>query len=407
MLKNHLIINDPVYGFIRVTSEVLRCIIDHPYFQRLGRIRQLGMSSFVYPGALHTRKEHSLGTMHLMQTAIKCLQEKGETLSDLDIEAASAAALMHDLGHCPFSHILEGALICNCHHENISMLLMEKLNKHLDGRLSNAIDIYSGKHPRKFLHELVCSQLDVDRLDYLCRDSYYTGVREGSIGAERLIRILYVDHDELLVEEKGVHSVENYLMARRLMYWQVYLHKTSVAGEFMLRNVMNRAKYLLRNGQHLFASDSLKFFLDKDVDFECLKNDEFALSQFLYLDDNDIFCALKAWMNHPDPILSSLSRGLIDRRLLKVKILDRQPMDEELQLLRKNISASYNISEEDANSFVGYMKVRKEMYSDSSEGIKILHRNGYISQLSDVSYLVLGEKTIREDQKVYFFYPKS
>ena len=316
--KSSLLINDPVYGFTRITRGVLTDIVNHPLFQRLGRIRQLGLSSLVYPGAVHTRLQHSIGAYHLMSEALKTLAEKGIFIFDAEVEAAQAAILLHDIGHCAFSHLLERVFLPDVTHENITLQMIERMNKAFKGALTLAIELLSADCKKPFLHELICSQLDVDRLDYLCRDSFFTGVREGNIGAARIIRTLNVFDNHLVVEDKGLYSVENYLMSRRMMYWQVYLHKTVVAAEELLRSTLRRAQTLVRNGHKLFASPALSFFLTQD------RPQEYAdwLDHYAELDDSDIISAIKVWQHCDDKVLSLLAEGFINRHLFKVEVFD-------------------------------------------------------------------------------------
>ncbi|MBQ2339764.1 MAG: HD domain-containing protein, partial [Bacteroidaceae bacterium] len=302
------VINDPVFGFIRIPEGLLFDIVKHPYFYRLSRIKQLGLASVVYPGAQHTRFHHSIGAFHLMTLAIHSLKSKGHFIFDSEEEAVRAAILMHDIGHGPFSHVLEDTIISGVNHEEISLLIMQKMNEDFRGQLNLAIKIFKNEYPKQFLHQLLSSQLDVDRLDYLRRDSFFTGVTEGNIGSARIIDMLSVVDDHLVVEKKGIYSIENYLVNRRLMYWQVYLHKTAVAAEHVLVNALRRAKYLASQGVELFASPALHYFLYHHVDRNLFFNQEEALQNYLALDDNDIWCALNVWQNHSDRILSILSQ---------------------------------------------------------------------------------------------------
>lgn len=396
--------NDPVYGFISVPRGILCEIIAHPYFQRLDRIRQLGLSATVYPGAQHTRKQHSLGAFHLMSGALRTLAEKGEFIFDSEVEAAQAAILMHDLGHAPFSHVLEQSLTQGISHETISLLMMERINLTVRGELGLAIKIFRDEHPKHFLHELLCSQLDMDRLDYLCRDSFYTGVREGNVGAARIIKMLNVEGDRLVVDAKGIYSVENYLMARRLMYWQVYLHKTAVAAEEVLRSALRRAKHLARTGVQLFASPSLRYFLYNDVtaaDFD--RDPDCCLEQYAALDDSDILCALKVWQQADDAILARLAAAFINRRLFQVEVFeDGVPEERELQL-RQNVARQLGITMEDAAYFVSKRRVAKEMYSAATEGIGLLFPDGTVRDVTEISQIVRADTPAVADSKYYLF----
>ena len=311
------IINDPVFGFITVPNKFLYNLIRHPYLQRLSRIKQLGLTSYVYPGAQHTRLHHSIGAMSLMNEAIAVLRSKGHEITEPEATSALACILLHDVGHGPFSHVLERTLGA-IHHEDISLLLMNKLDEESGGAFKECISIFKDEHPKKYLHQLVSGQLDVDRLDYLKRDSFFTGVSEGNIGSARIIKILDQRNGKLVVEAKGIYSIENFLLARRLMYWQVYLHKTAVVAETMMINMMKRAKELAMSGVEVFATPALSYFLNNDINKEFFVNDPKALDYFVRLDDNDIWSSMKVWMTHEDKILSLLSSCLVNRRLLKI-----------------------------------------------------------------------------------------
>lgn len=394
------IINDPVFGFINIPKGLPYDVLVHPIVQRLSRIRQLGLSSFVYPSAQHTRFQHSVGAFYLMTEAVSALRAKGVEISDAEAEAVEAAILMHDLGHGPFSHVLEHTLVHDIDHEEISLLLMEKINRDLGGRLDLAITLFRDQYPKRFLHQLVSSQLDMDRMDYLRRDSFYTGVIEGNIGSARIIKMLDVHDDHLVVEQKGIYSIENFLTARRLMYWQVYLHKTSVASEKMLINTLTRAKELAARGVTLFASPALQYFLYNDVSGERFLTDSHCLDNFIELDDNDIWCALKVWSSHEDVVLSTLSAGLVRRRLFKVEV-DEQPFDKAYEAeLTCRISQSLGISEDEAAQYmIVSSTLEKDMYSASDDQIEILYRDGStrdIAQASDMFNLSLLARKVRK-----------
>ncbi len=316
------VINDPVFGFIKVPRGLILDILNHPLVQRLSRIRQLGLTYLVYPAAQHTRFQHSLGAFHLIQEALEALAQKGTFIFDSEAEATQAAILMHDIGHGPFSHVLERAIIPDLPHEEISLLFMEKINSDFGGKLNLAIKIFKNQYPKKFFHQLISSQLDMDRLDYLVRDCFFTGVAEGNIGCERIIKMLEVYEDRLVVNSKGLYTIENYLLSRYLMYWQVYLHKTTVAGEKVLLNALLRAKSLAKKGKHLFAPPALSYFLYNDIDATRFKSDEKAQLCYQTLDDNDIWSALKVWTDSDDKILSILSSSVVKRNLFKVEIQD-------------------------------------------------------------------------------------
>lgn len=403
---SQFVVNDPVYGFVSVPRGLLCELINHPAFQRLSRIRQLGMSALVYPGATHTRWAHSLGAYHLMREAFRSLKEKGVFVFDVEEEGAEIAILLHDIGHGPFSHVLEHTLIEHLSHEEITRALMRRLNREFGGALGMAIQIYSDEYPKRFLHQLICSQLDTDRLDYLCRDSFYTGVREGNIGAARLIKMLSVADDRLVVEGKGLYSVENYLMARRLMYWQVYLHKTAVAAEEMLRAALERAKELTRGGVRLFASPQLEYFLRSEVQTSHFEEDEECINHFLNLNDSDILCALGVWQHSEDAVLSALAGGFVNRRLFKADIFEGNVSGEALDDCRERVAAQLHIPMEATRYFVRRRFVSKEMYSANAEGIKVQMPDGAIADVSDVSHIVRGEAVTKEEGRTYVFHPE-
>lgn len=403
---SQFVVNDPVYGFVSVPRGLLCELINHPAFQRLSRIRQLGMSALVYPGATHTRWAHSLGAYHLMREAFRALKEKGVFVFDVEEEGAEIAILLHDIGHGPFSHVLEHTLIEHLSHEEITHALMRRLNREFGGALGMAIQIYSDEYPKRFLHQLICSQLDTDRLDYLCRDSFYTGVREGNIGAARLIKMLSVADDRLVVEGKGLYSVENYLMARRLMYWQVYLHKTAVAAEEMLRAALERAKELTRGGVRLFASPQLEYFLRSELQTSHFEEDEECINHFLNLNDSDILCALGVWQHSEDAVLSALAGGFVNRRLFKADIFEGNVSGEALDDCRERVAAQLHIPLEATRYFVRRRFVSKEMYSANAEGIKVQMPDGAIADVSDVSHIVRGEAVTKEEGRTYVFHPE-
>ncbi|MDD5988979.1 MAG: HD domain-containing protein [Bacteroidales bacterium] len=403
---SQFVVNDPVYGFVSVPRGLLCELINHPAFQRLSRIRQLGMSALVYPGATHTRWAHSLGAYHLMREAFRSLKEKGVFVFDVEEEGAEIAILLHDIGHGPFSHVLEHTLIEHLSHEEITRALMRRLNREFGGALGMAIQIYSDEYPKRFLHQLICSQLDTDRLDYLCRDSFYTGVREGNIGAARLIKMLSVADDRLVVEGKGLYSVENYLMARRLMYWQVYLHKTAVAAEEMLRAALERAKELTREGVRLFASPQLEYFLRSEVQTSHFEEDEECINHFLNLNDSDILCALGVWQHSADAVLSALAGGFVNRRLFKADIFEGKISAEALDDCRRQVAEQLHIPLEATRYFVRSRFVSKEMYSANAEGIKVQMPDGAIADVSDVSHIVRGEAVTMEEGRTYVFHPE-
>ena len=405
MSKERKIINDPVFGFINIPKGLLYNIVRHPLLQRLTRIKQLGISSVVYPGAQHTRFQHSLGAFYLMSEAITQLTTKGHFIFDSEAEAVKAAILLHDIGHGPFSHVLEDTIVKGVSHEEISLMLMEQMNKEMNGHLNLAIQIFKDEYSKRFLHQLVSGQLDMDRLDYLRRDSFYTGVTEGNIGSARIIKMLDVVDDHLVVESKGIYSIENFLMARRLMYWQVYLHKTSVVYEQMLRKTLRRAKELASQGVDVFASPSFKFFLYNDIDKERFMSDPSCLEHFINLDDNDIWTSLKVWCQHTDKVLSILSQGVINRKLFKVEI-STAPFDENYKSeLISKISNQLDISAYEASYFVSTSSIEKNMYDPADDSIDIKYSDGStknIAEASDMLNISLLSKKIKKYYLCYY-----
>ena len=400
------IINDPVFGFIKIPRGILYGIVEHPLFQRLNRINQLGLASVVYPGARHTRFQHSLGAFHLMSEAIQNLQQKGQFIFDSEAEAVQAAILMHDIGHGPFSHVLENTLISGISHEEISLMMMEKINQDLNGQLNLAISIFKGEYPKNFLHQLISSQLDMDRLDYLRRDSFYTGVTEGNIGSARIIKMLNVVDDSLVVEQKGIYSLENYLTTRRLMYWQVYLHRTCVAYEKVLVNMLNRAKWLIRNGQKVFASPALLYFLENNIDAEWFATHAEALQYYSELDDSDIWSAMKAWKHHSDKILATLATDMLDRHIFKVEVLEEEPTPERINELKRSIAQKMDISYEDAHYLMSLNTIQKDMYNVDDDKIQILYKNGEIRDISEASELLNVQLLSKKIRKYYLCYQR-
>jgi HD superfamily phosphohydrolase len=383
-LNKKKIINDPIYGFITINHEILFDCIQLPEFQRLRRIKQLGLTHLVYPGALHTRFHHALGAMHLMQTAIESLRSKDVEISQAEEIGVLLAILLHDIGHGPFSHSLEHSIFNNVHHEDISSVLMQGINKKMNGQLDLAIQIFEDKYARKFLHQLVSSQLDMDRLDYLRRDSFYTGVSEGMVGIERIIQMLNVKNDELIVDEKGIYSVEKFLMARRFMYWQVYLHKTSIAADQILVKILKRANELISTGTQLFASPYLLFFLSHNCSKADLTNDE-VIDTFCYLDDNDIISAIKVWKKSNDKVLRTLCTMLIDRVLPKVEISNNPFSQDFIELKKVETATKLNIKTEEATYFVVTGSMQNSAYSAEGDSLKIGLKNGSLKDLSETS----------------------
>ena len=404
--KKNKIINDPIYGFITLERGIIFDLIEHPFFQRLRRITQLGLSYLVYPGAYHTRFHHALGCMFLMEKAILQIRNKGHEISLEEEEALKVAILLHDIGHGPFSHALENSIANNISHEDLSKLFMEKLNKEFGGKLNLAIQIFNNKHPKKFLHQLVSSQLDMDRLDYLKRDSFFTGVTEGNIGTERIINMLDVVNDQLVIEEKGIYSIEKFLIARRFMYWQVYLHKTVISAENTLIKILKRAKQLIQNGEDIFSSSALKIFLKNNYTVNNFKENDDILESFSKLDDHDIYSCIKEWANHDDFILSSLSDRILNRKPLKIKTQNEKFSEKKINELKQKVSEKYNISIEDANYLVFTDKVSNNAYQYHKTHINILMKNGEIKDITDASDQFNIDALSKTVNKYFLCYPK-
>jgi uncharacterized protein len=385
-LKRHKILNDPVYGFITIPGDLIFSIIEHPYFQRLRRIKQLGLTDFVYPGALHTRFHHALGAMHLMSITLDNLRNKGHEISGEEYEAALIAILLHDIGHGPFSHALEYSLLHNIPHEALSLLVVNELNSQLNGQLDMAMRMFTNKYERKFFHQLISSQLDIDRLDYLQRDCFFTGVSEGTIGADRIIKMMDIRDDQLVVEEKGLYSIENFLSARRLMYWQVYLHKTTVSAEKMLINLIQRAKFLRQQGQHIAGTDELNHFLLNDFTLEDFKASNSLLATFLELDDYDIWGGIKLWKNDADYILKAISKMFLTRQLFKITLRNEEFSALELQELMESTKATLKVPEEDLKFFFSHGSISNAAYMDSQQ-ILILTKRGEIMDVAQAADL--------------------
>jgi HD superfamily phosphohydrolase len=406
-MNDSKIINDPVFGFIKIPRGLLLNIVQHPLMQRLTRINQLGVASVVYPGARHTRFQHSIGAFHLMSEAIISLQQKGNFIFDIEAEAVQAAILMHDIGHGPFSHVLEHSIISGISHEEISLMMMEKINHDLNEQLNLAIKIFKDDYPKKFLHQLISSQLDMDRLDYLRRDSFYTGVTEGNIGSARIIKMLNVYNDHLAVESKGIYSIENYLTSRRLMYWQVYLHKTAVAYEKVLVNALMRAKELIRQGNELFATPALQYFLSNDVNAQWFADDGTTLNMYQELDDNDIWSSLKVWKHHDDVILSTLSTDMVERKIFKVEVYDEPIPEERIETISKEISSKMGISVNDAKTYMmNVSEIQKDMYDTNDDSITILYKDDVTKDISDASELLNVQLLSKKIRKYYLCYQR-
>ena len=385
-MKSQKILNDPVYGFITIPSELIFAIIDHPYFQRLRRIRQLGLTDFVYPGALHTRFHHALGAMHLMSITLDNLRIKGTEISETEYEAALIAILLHDIGHGPFSHALEYSLLRGIPHEELSLITIEQLNEEFGGQLTLALSIFKNQYPRKFFHQLVSSQLDIDRLDYLQRDCFFTGVSEGTIGADRIIKMMAVKDDQLVIEEKGIYSIENFLSARRLMYWQVYLHKTTVSAEKMLINLIQRAKKLAQDGRTFFVTEEMAYFMRQEVSLADFKADSNLLKKFLQLDDFDIWGAIKLWKNDSDYVLQNISQMFLTRKLFKINLVNESFSSQEIENLRAKALKKLGVPEEDLGYFFSTGTISNYGYVEKDR-ISILTKKGEVVDVASAADL--------------------
>lgn len=401
------IINDPVYGFVNITSELIYDLIEQPVFQRLRRIKQLGLSNLVYPGALHTRFQHVIGAMSLTAQAVDVLRAKGIEISDQEKDAVCAAVLLHDIGHGPFSHTLEEVLIKDVHHEQLSVAFMMMLNEQMGGKLGMCIQIFQNQYHKKFLHQLVSSQLDMDRLDYLRRDSFYTGVQEGVIGHDRIINMLNVYHDELVIEEKGIYSIEKFLIARRLMYWQVYLHKTVVAAETLLVKALQRASDLAKQGVELFASPNFKYFLYQRPGAEQLLNNPEVLMRYSRLDDSDVFLSIKVWSEHEDKVLSDLCTQLRDRVLPKIELSSEPFAAQQVADLRQKVAQQKGISLQEAELYVFTDSVSNKAYSPEGFNIKVLYKNGTTADITTASDQYNISALAKPVTKYFLCYPKN
>jgi HD superfamily phosphohydrolase len=401
------IINDPVHGFITISSDFIYSLFEHPYFQRLRNIKQLGLTHLVYPGACHNRFQHALGAMHLMARALNTLKDKGHDITAQEIEMALATILLHDIGHGPFSHTLESSIVEGIEHETVSMIFLEYLNKEFGGKLDLAIEIFSKRYEKRFLNELVSGQLDVDRLDYLRRDSFFSGVVEGMVGLERIISMLNVHEDELVVEAKGIYSIEKFLISRRLMYWQVYLHKTVLSAENVLMQIFRRAKYLVRNGETLFASPSLEFFLNSPVDSRVLtvENTE-AINHFAKLCDGDIESAATIWMSHPDKVLSNLCKMLIYRILPRTELSAMPFSEDRIDEKRYAVKQKFGLSDEETDFFVISGMVSNTAYSPNKQSILIKYNDGRLLDIFEASDMLKHSNIDEEVHKYMFTYPK-
>lgn len=399
------ILNDPIYGFISVPHPMVLRLIDHPWFQRLRYIKQLALGHLVYPGALHTRFHHALGAMHLMGEAIATLRGKGHGITDEEALGASIAILLHDVGHGPFSHALEHSLVEGISHEDVSALVMDALNAKFDGALGTGIRIFRDQYPKRFLHQLVSSQLDVDRIDYLNRDSFYTGVSEGVIGGERIIKMLQVVDDRLVVEEKAIYSIEKFLVARRLMYWQVYLHKTVVACELMLVETLRRAKELAMRGGTVFASPALSRFLTKHHDRASYDDPE-VLADFLRLDDHDVMGAVKVWAAHPDKVLRQLAEDLTHRRTLHIRLQDQPWEQKRVEDLKERVAQQLGIDRAAADHFVLTGSIVNNAYDPAQDRIELLHKDGTLRDIANASDNLGIAALSRPVEKWYLAWPR-
>lgn len=404
MANKRKIINDPVFGFISIPNELIFDVLQHPYVQRLNRIRQLGLSYVVYPGAQHSRFLHSIGAMHLMSDAIASLRQKGIAITDDEANGAMIAILLHDLGHAPFSHVMEHTLIEGITHEDVSLIMMEQINREMHGALDTAIAIFTNKYSKHFLHQLISSQFDMDRMDYLCRDSFFTGVTEGSVASARLIKMLNVVDDHLVIEAKGIYSVEKFLIARRLMYWQVYLHKTSVAAEQLLIKILERAKQLAREGVELFCPPALHYFLYQHMTGDAFVQDSYALQQYALLDDSDILSAIKAWQAQSDTTLRLLAEAFVNRRLFKGRLLEQPLTAEERNSLLQQYAQRFGITASDAEYFFTEHVSTSNTYSEKDDSIDILYNDGKVRNIAEASEMLNLQTLTYKPQKLYLFY---
>ncbi|MEY5042696.1 MAG: hypothetical protein RLZZ414_2260 [Bacteroidota bacterium] len=400
------IFNDPIYGFVTIPYDIIYDIIEHPYFQRLRRIRQLGLTSMVYPGAYHTRFHHAIGAMHLAMEAMEVLKFKGHHISEEEQKAVAIAVLVHDIGHGPFSHALEHTMVDGISHEEISVLFMEKLNQMFNQKLSLAIKIFKNDYPKSFLHQLISSQLDVDRLDYLNRDSFYTGVSEGVIGVERIIKLLNVKNDQLVVDEKGVYSIEKFIVARRIMYWQVYLHKTVLAAEFLLIKILTRAKELAMQNVQLFCTPALQHFLYNKLNDKDFANNPLHLETFALLDDYDILTSIKVWTNHEDVVLSMLCNMMINRKLYRVEISKTPFSDEKIESYKNNFISKNNLSYAEKDYFVFTDVIENNAYNPKKDSIQILYKNGHTTDIGIASDQLNISSLSTPVKKYFLCYPK-
>lgn len=411
-IEKKKILNDPVYGFINIPEGVSFQIIEHEIFQRLRRIKQLGLTYYVYPGAIHSRFQHTLGATHLMSEALNTLRSKGVNISDKEYVAATQSILLHDIGHGPFSHSLEHSIVEGISHEDISLALMNFFNEKFDNKLDLAIQIFQNNYSKYFLHQLVSSQLDVDRLDYLLRDSFFTGVSEGIVGSDRIIKMLNVSDNQLVVDVKGVYSIEKFLIARRLMYWQVYLHKTVIVAEQLLLKVLQRAKELAEKGETIFATPAFEFFLYNKIEKGDLHkktkvDSKTVLELFTLLDDNDVLASIKVWRNHPDFILSSLSKNLIDRKFYHIELQNQAIGEERIAKIKERITARFNVPKEEAHYFLFTGTISNNAYSQFDDRINILQKDQQLIDIADASDILDLSALSKTVEKHFVAYPKE
>jgi len=406
-LNKKKIFNDPVYGFINIKSDLVFDIIEHPFFQRLRRIKQLGLTELVYPGAHHTRFHHAIGAMHLMTKALDSLRSKGIAIDEKEYESALIAILLHDIGHGPFSHALEYSLLPGVKHESLSFLFMKKLNDEFNGALDTTLKMFQNTYKRKFFHQLISSQLDMDRLDYLKRDSFFTGVSEGAIGLERIINMLNVVDDQIVIEEKGIYSIENFLNARRLMYWQVYLHKTSVSAEKLLINLIIRARELAKSGQDVFGTEAFKVFLNSTITLDNFQNEEKYLKVFGQLDDYDVWSSIKVWSSNEDKILRTLSKGILERKLFKIKLTNEPLSKTDLKKIKSKIMAEYDLLNADARFLMAHGEVTNKAYIAEGQKINILTKKGKVKDIAEAADLPNITAISKIVKKHYLCCPKT
>lgn len=407
VLNKRKIFNDPVYGFVSIPDELIFDIIEHQYFQRLRRIKQLGLTHLVYPGALHTRFQHSLGAMHLMMRAINELKFKGHEINDEEALGVCIAILLHDIGHGPYSHALEHSIVDGISHEQISRIFIERLNTSFNGKLDIALSIFNGDYKKKFLNKLVSGQFDMDRLDYLKRDSFFTGVSEGIVNYERLLNMINVVDDNLVIDAKGIYSVEKFIAARRLMYWQVYLHKTVLVAEFTIMKVLKRAKFLSLQGIELFATPALEFFLRNEITLSEFENNNKVVYHFTNLDDFDIFTSMKVWTTHPDPILSRLSSNIVNRRLSRIEIQNK-PFDKELvEDIKSQTMLKLNLKRDEVDYFVIVDQTSNFTYKIGTDKIGILYKDGRVEDIAEASDQLNISLLSKPTTKYFLCYPKE